>query len=230
MSASALAADTTIKPGGVLVFGGAGRLGAEIVKILAARGEHVTVFARPSTARERLAGLPVSYVEGDAMTAIDVDAAFAQAKPRTAINALASGGRGKVGFWNVTQKNITAAAKKSGAKQVVFLSSVGVGDSAGAYSAAALERGRQTLAERFEAEEDLKASGLDYMIIRTGIIAPEPWKATGKAYLTEDRSVLAPVSRPDLALLVADCLPNPACRNKTYASADDTIKLGPSRR
>ncbi|MBL8644894.1 MAG: NAD(P)H-binding protein, partial [Rhodospirillaceae bacterium] len=133
MSVSAQSADTPITPGGVLVFGGAGRAGAEIVKVLAARGENVSVFVRPSTDRKRLAGLKVGYVTGDAMSAGDVTAAFTKTKPRTAINAM-SGQRNATGFWDVTQKNITAAAKQSGAKQVVFLSSVGVGDSAAAYS------------------------------------------------------------------------------------------------
>ncbi|MBL8629449.1 MAG: NAD(P)H-binding protein [Rhodospirillaceae bacterium] len=230
MSTPAAANDSPIKSGGALVFGGAGRAGAEIAKVLLARGETVTVFARPTTDHQRLKGLSVSYVEGDAMNAADVAAAFAKAKPATAINIMSGGQRMATGFWDVTQKNITAAAKASGTKLVVFFSSVGVGDSAVAYSEAALERGKVSLADRFTAEEDLKASGVPYLIIRTGIIAPDRFAPTGKARLTEDRKVLAPVTRPDLARLLGDCLADPGCRNKTYAAADETITLGPPTR
>jgi uncharacterized protein YbjT (DUF2867 family) len=121
--------------------------------------------------------------------------------------------------------NMTAAAKKHGAKEVIFLSSVGVGDSAVTYSEAARARTKDSMDERFAAEEDMKASGLDYVIIRTGIIAPEGTAATGQARFTEDRMSLKPIARADLANLTVDCIGNPACRNKTFAAEDDSIKL-----
>ena len=40
-----------------LVFGGTGRLGAPIVELLVEAGYPVTVFARPTSKRERLAAL-----------------------------------------------------------------------------------------------------------------------------------------------------------------------------
>lgn len=212
------------EPGGVIVFGGSGRTGAKMVDLLLARGEPVTVFVRSSSDRARLEGRDVSYAVGDAMNASDVDAAIAAAKPRVVINSI--GGRGtQMGFWDTTQINMTAAAKKHGAKEVIFHSSVGVGDSAMAYSAAARERTKDSMAERFRAEEDMKASGLDYVIIRTGIIAPEGTPGTGKAEFSEDRMTMSPITRTDLARLTVDCIGNPACLNKTFASKDDTLKL-----
>lgn len=209
---------------GALVFGGSGRTGAIIVEMLRDQGEPVTVFVRPNSDRARLQGQQLAFAVGDATNSAEVDAAVAAARPRVIINAL--GGRGsQVGFWDRSQMAMTAAAKKYGVKRVVFLSSVGVGDSAVAYSKEALERTREAMAERFSAEEDLKVSGVEYVIIRTGIIAPEGAPATGKAILTEDRSVLSPVTRADLARLTVDCLTNPACSNKTFAAMDSTIKL-----
>ena len=49
----------------VLVFGGTGRLGAPIVKLLIERGYSVTVFARMSSDRFRLADSDVTYITGD---------------------------------------------------------------------------------------------------------------------------------------------------------------------
>ncbi|MEZ5500592.1 MAG: NAD(P)H-binding protein [Steroidobacteraceae bacterium] len=209
---------------GVLVFGGTGRTGSLIVARLLARGEPVTVFARPNSDRARLAGLAVNFVVGDATNAPDVDNAVATARPRVIINAI--GGRGnQQGFWDRSQMAMTAAARKHGVAKLVFLSSVGVGDSARAYSAEALERTREAHAERFRAEEDLKASGLDYLIIRTGIVAPERMRATHRAHLTQDRSVLGAVTREDLAQLTVDCIDDPACRNQTFAAVDESLDL-----
>ena len=75
------------------------------------------------------------------------------------------------------------------------------------------------------AEEDLKASGLDYIIVRTGIVAPEGTPATGRAQLTEDRSVLSMATRADMARLTVACLDAPICQNKTFATMDDSLRL-----
>lgn len=215
----------TAEPGGVIVFGGSGRTGAMIVDLLLAKGEPVTVFVRPTSDRSRLEGRDVSYAVGDAMNGDDVEAAVAASKPRVVINTI--GGRGtQVGFWDTTQMNMTASAKKHGAREIIFLGSVGTGDSAMAYSPEARARTKDSMAERLRAEEDMKASGLDYVIIRTGIIAPSGTPATGKARLTEDRMVLSPVTRSDLAQMTVDCIGNAACRNKTFAAMDDSLNLG----
>ena len=213
-----------IEAGGVVVFGGAGRTGAKIVDLLLARGEPVTVFVRPTTDRSRLADRDVAFAVGDARNREDVDAAIKAAKPRVIINAV-GGRRNQERFWDRTQMNMTAAGKKYGAEEIIFLSSVGVGDSAIAYSPEALERSKVSLAERFTAEEDLKASGLDYVIIRTGIVAPEGTPATGNGRLTEDRSAFSPITRSDLARLTVNCISNPECRNKTFATMDDSLKI-----
>jgi uncharacterized protein YbjT (DUF2867 family) len=212
-----------IKPGGVMVVGGAGLLGSDIVKLLVARGETVTVFARKETDRGRLAGLAVHITEGDAMKAADVDAAVMKTKPRAIINAI--GGRGTtVGFWDTTQKNITAAAKTAGTREIIFLSSVGVGDSAGAYTPEDLARAKDAMLERERAEDDMKTSGLTYVIIRTGGVSWYGEPPTGNASLTEDRSVLGMIKYADLARLVVDCIGNARCANKTWASVDPNLK------
>lgn len=162
-----VAAADTIEPGGVIVFGATGQAGSEIIKLLVANGEAVTAFVRPGSDRKRLGDTKVSIIEGDALVAADVEAAMLKAKPRVAINAL---GRGKDqwGFWATSQINMTAAARKAGTRELIYLSSVGVGDSNMAYSPEARERTKVVHAERLIAEENIKASGLSYVIIRIG--------------------------------------------------------------
>ena len=219
---SASAADA-IKPGGVIVFGASGQAGSEIIKLLVAKGEAITAFVRPSSDRKRLGDAKVSIVEGDVMMSADVDAAMMKAKPRVAINAL---GRGtdQWGFWAISQINITAAAKKTGTTELIYLSSVGVGDSAMAYTPEALERTKVVHAERLIAEENIKASGLTYVIIRIGGVNWYGVPSTGKSSLTEDRSVLGMIQYADLALLTVDSMNNPKYANKTWASVDPTVK------
>jgi nucleoside-diphosphate-sugar epimerase len=221
-TAGASAADS-IKPGGVIVFGASGQAGSDIIKLLVAKGETVTGFVRPSSDRKRIAGVKIALLEGDAMKAADVEAAMMAAKPRVAINALGRG-RDQWGFWAVTQINITAAAKNAGVKELVYLSSVGVGDSAMAYTPEARERTKVVHAERLIAEENIKASGLGYVIIRIGGVNWYGVPATGKASLTEDRSVLGMIQYADLAQLTVDCIGNTKCANKTWASVDPTVK------
>lgn len=222
VTAPAFAADA-IKPGGVLVFGASGQAGSEIVKLLVAKGETVTAFVRPGSDRKRISGAKVAFVEGDALVAANVDAAMMAAKPRVAINAL---GRGKDqwGFWAISQANITAAAKKAGTSELIYLSSVGVGDSAMAYTPEARERTKVVHAERLIAEENIKASGLTYVIIRIGGVNWYGVPPTGKASLTEDRTVLGMIQYADLAQLTVDCIGNAKCANKTWASVDPTVK------
>ena len=228
VAVTAVAAEPKPKDSGVLVFGGAGQLGADIVKELVKRGEAVTVFVKPSTDRARLNGLPIAFVVGDARTDADVRTAFRAAKFRVAINALARRDN-EEHFWDRTQMSITAAAKATGVKEVVFLSSVGVGDSAATYAPEAYARSKDGLLDRGKSEEDLKASGLDYLIIRTGSVLTPTTPATGKARFTEDRMNLGPVTRPDLAVLTVDCLGKAACRNKTFHATDDTLKIPAQR-
>ncbi len=214
------AAQTAVS--GTLVFGASGKTGAKIVDLLLAQGEPVTAFVRPTSDRSRLEGRDINYAVGDAMNTADVDAAVAQARPRVIINTI--GGRGSTaGFWDGIQLNINNAAKQNGVQMNIFLSSVGVGDSKDAYSPEAIAQFKDSLAERVTAEEHMKTIGIDYVIIRTGVVARPGTPATGQARLTEDRSVLSAVTRWDLAELVVDCIDNESCWNKTFAAMDDTL-------
>ncbi len=210
--------------GGVIVFGATGQTGARMVELLLERGESVTVFVRPTSDRSVLEGRDVSYAVGDAMNADDVEAAIAGAKPRAVINTI--GNRGSTqGFWDRSQMAMTASGKRHGVSQLIFLSSVGVGDSAPAYSAAAHERFKDSIAERYRAEEDLKASGVDYTIIRTGIVLHAGSVETGQGRLSEEPAILAPIARGDLARLTVDCIGNEDCLNKTFTTVDDSIPV-----
>ena len=208
---------------GVLVFGGTGRLGSEIVKQLLNAGEkNVTVFARPTSDRKRLEGLNVNFVVGDANNEADVEAAFQSTSFRVVINALANPrtSTNPKNFYESVQGSINKWAKATGVERIIFHSSTGAGDSASVLRGNIEEYVLQRYRDKELAENQIVASGIDYTIIRNYIIRPEGTPPTGRAFLSEDRSVTGAIARKDLAILTLYCLDGTLCKNKTLHARD----------
>ena len=205
---------------GYLVFGGTGQLGSEIVRQLINAGEtEITVFARPTSNRQRLEGFAVDYIVGDALIENDVKAAFESKSFRVAINALAINPINLADkdkdFYEQSQKLISKYAEQTGVSRVILNSAVGVGDSRHVYPERMLMMFGPTLDDKEKAEESLMASGVPYTIIRNFQIIPEPAPITGEGYLTEDRDATGAIGRGDLGILNVYCL-RKACENKTF--------------
>lgn len=219
------------KPREVLVLGGTGALGAEIVRRLVARGEHVTVFARPASDRSRLDGLPVSWVVGDLMNPPDIENAFRGRPVDVVITAVRVEDR-DIHFYEKFMKPLTAAARAAGVAQFIHSGAVGAGANAAKFPSLGWEK-VPGLLDRFKdqgvGEDILRASGLTYTIIRNSRVWPDGTPATGKAALVEDDSYIGPVARPDLAELTVSCLGNAACYGKTYHVRDDSLTWPPPR-
>ena len=210
----------------VLVFGGAGRLGSDIVKGLLAKGDDVTVFVRPTSDRSRLESLDVSYAVGDVLNEAEVAAAFQEARFDTVINALAQHGSDPSPY-AVGQKNISKWAKETRVQQAILVSSVGAGDNRKNFPITPLQKRYQDVAEaKGIAEAELISSGLCYTIIRMGMLLPYGTTATGQGRLTEDQTVSGPITRADLANLVVGCVANSECRDRIFHASDDSM---PSR-
>jgi uncharacterized protein YbjT (DUF2867 family) len=215
---TAMAAD-----GAALVFGANGKLGSEMVKALLDKNIAVTAFVRPNSDRSLLKGLQVKYVEGDARNKADIDKAFASGKFTLAVNAIARRSRQEFGLYDSSQNSMTAAAKATGVKQMIFFSSVGVGTSRFLYTDKAYANFKETMLEREAAENTLIASGVPYTIVRTGGVLDNP-TPTGKAYLSE-KPILGATSRIDLAQITVACVGAAFCKNKIFHAADDTQKV-----
>lgn len=212
----------------VLVFGGTGQLGSEIVKALVEAGNSVTVFVRPNSDLRRLDGIAVSTLQGDVLNEDDVASALKTAKPKIVVDALARGKAG-VEFYDVSERNISKWAKTTGVIQVILHSSVGAGRSRAVYPEANWPRMKDTLMAKEVGENHLIASGVSYTIIRNAILPPYGTPATGKAKLYEDETKYGPVTRADLARLTVECVGHSACFNKIYHAVDDTLPI-PQRR
>ncbi len=202
-----------------LVFGGTGRLGAPVVELLVEAGYPVTVFVRPTSNRERLAGLNVDYVTGDLLDRDSVMSAVNGQPFRFVIDASAKD-RGETGFYDSAMRHVLAGVADSHVHQFILHGSVGAGDNVRNFPDIPFGRMLDTLRAKGEAEDLLKASGITYTIIRNGRILPDGTPATGTAELTEDHTVMANITRADLADLTMQCLDNPDCFNKTFHARD----------
>jgi len=216
---AAVAADENVD---VLVFGGTGRLGAPIVRLLVEAGYPVTVFARPTSDRGRLAGLDVVWVFGDLMDQDSVIEAVKGKHFRFVIDASARG-RSRDPFYDTAMRNILKAIAGSKVRQFILHGSVGAGDNMKQFPDFSFERMRTVMLAKGEAEALLKASGINYTIIRNGRVMLDGTPATDTARLTDDVTVLGTVTRPDLATLTMQCLDQPDCINETYHAVDDSF-------
>lgn len=200
-----------------LVFGGTRNAGLEVVKLLRQRGDQVTAFVRPSSDRTELDKLGVSYAVGDAVNLADVQTAFGTGSFRAAINTIGCFGcEPRPDF--LAARNVADAAESAGVQRVVLVTTIGVGES---YKAAPLPSRlllRGIIPLKAQAEEHLRATSLDYTIIRPGGLGFGP--ATGQGFLSEDPSTMGFIDRAELARLVVGALDDDRTIGKTFAAVD----------
>jgi len=204
----------------VLVFGGTGRLGASVVRLLVAAGYPVTVFARPTSDRSRLSGLDVAFIIGDLMDADSVNQALQDRHFRFVIDAT-SRGASRDSYFDAAMQNILQTVATVHIDQFILHGSIGAGDSMQHFPDFQSERMRDLLLAKGKAEALLKASGIGYTIIRSGMIDLDGTPATGTARLTDDNSAISRITRLDLATLTLQCLDKAECMNKTFHAVDD---------
>ncbi len=217
------------EPARVLVFGGTGQLGAEIVQRLVARGDEVTVFTRAGSDRTRLKSLPVHYIEGDLMQPAEVAAAFKPARFTTVITAVRVED-GDIHFYEKGMAPLLAAAKAGGVTRIIHSSAVGAGQNAENFANLGWEKVPgmlDRLKDQGVGENLVRNSGLEWTIIRNTRLHPDGTPPTGKATLTEDHTVIGPMTRADLAALTVGCVADQACIGKVYHVRDPSLAWPP---
>lgn len=217
--------------GGVIVFGGTGRLGAPIVKLLVAAGEDVTVFTRASDSTERIKDAKVTYAVGDLLDDASIGKAFDAKKYRVAIDASAQRSANRRNdFYEVITKSIVTHAKRTGVKHFIHHGSIGAGENIKIVPALAGYKQTPSLVDKGKAEAIILASGLPYTILRNGVLPdnddPQP-PARHNGALTVDYTTFGAILRADLAILTLDCIDNPARLNMIYHAIDPTLATPP---
>ena len=206
--------------GPVLVFGGTSGCGLETVKLLRQQDVPVTVFVRPTSNREALEPLGVSYVVGDALNAADVAAAFESGQYAAVVSSL-GGRRGEPRPDYEGNRNITNGAKAAGVQRVIQVSAIGAGERSRAKPPEDAGFMRKVMYEKTRGEDHLIASGLDYTLIRPGGLRNGP--ATGTGMMTEDY-VEGSINRADVGLLIVQALEDAATIGKAYNVIDRNMR------
>jgi uncharacterized protein YbjT (DUF2867 family) len=141
----------------ILVAGGTGNLGIELVPLLAARGIPVRVFTRdPDRARQRL-GETLQFAQGDARNPQGLGAALEGID--AVVSAMTGFGPGAPGPRAVDYEgnvNLIRAAEAAGVRRFVLVSMHG----------AAADHPMELARMKYRAEEALRASRLDWVIVR----------------------------------------------------------------
>lgn len=205
----------------VFVVGATGYIGRHVVRTLVDRGHQVVCLARPragvggvSTAaqtREDLAGAQVRF--GEVTDRDAVDQSFGDDRFEAVISCLASRTGGAQDARRVEYEanlNVLGVAKAAGVRHFVLLSAICVQKPRLAFQKAKLAF-----------EERLICSGIDYTIVRptaffkslsgqvARVQAGRPYMVFGNGRLTACK----PISEPDLAAFIVDCLVDPSKRN-----------------
>ena len=198
----------------VLVFGGTGRLGSEIVKVLVENNYRVTVFARASSNRGRLQDYEVNFLIGDVLDANSVNTAISSDRFEVIIDAL---GRGSspVEFYKTSAENIVNSARQNGVEQLILHGSIGAGNSS------MHDAGMKKLfAAKTSGENAVIESGITYTIIRNGHLIRYGAGDNGNARLFDDMKMTGSVTRAALGRLTTDCVLATSCENKILHAID----------
>jgi uncharacterized protein YbjT (DUF2867 family) len=204
--------------GAVLVIGGTRATGLEVVKLLRARGDEVVVLARPSSDASEAGKLGARIARGDALEPGDLAATLASGQFRAVVSTL--GARSVDGprpdFDG--NRNAVDAAKGAGVGRFVLVTVIGAGDSLDAAPWVAKRFLGKVIVDKTRAEDYLRASSLDYTIIRPGGLLDK--EAQGRAFLTADTGAMSWIRRADLGRLVVQALDDPQAIGKVYHAHD----------
>ena len=200
----------------ILVAGGTGVLGSEIVRRLQARGEKVRTLVRDSSDPGKVTALEASGVEiikGDLKDAATLREACKGV--RTVISTVTSITTARDGdSFEATDangtRNLVDAARACGAEQFVFVS----------FDTTKSPEAPLVAAKR-EVEEHLKRSGLTYTILQPSLfmeswlgpmLFADPEAGTAKIY-GDGTQKMRYVAVADVAELAVQCVGNPAAGN-----------------
>ncbi|MGZ8634221.1 MAG: SDR family oxidoreductase [Solirubrobacteraceae bacterium] len=194
----------------VLIAGGHGKIAQHLLRLLAERGHHGRGLIRnPDHAAdlERLGAVPV-------LCDLEHDDVRPHVVGADAIVFAAGAGPGSgperkrtVDYGGAVK--LIAAAEELGLRRYVIVSSMGAED-----PEAAPEPMRPYQRAKHDADEALRASGLDWTIVRPGRLTDGP--GSGLVEIASSLGRSGEIPREDVGLTVLECLLEPAPIGKTF--------------
>ena len=193
----------------VLVIGGTRGIGREVVQSAHAAGHELTLLARNA---ERIS-LPVTgvrVVAGDAGDADDIDRAVAG--QHAVVWTVGVGPtRRPVNLFSRSTQFLLAAMSRHGVRRLICVTGVGAGDSRGhggfLYDRIVLPLFMKSVyADKDRQEALLRASDVDWTIVRPGALTNGPATGLARALTNLDGVTAGKVSRADVAAFIVDHL------------------------
>lgn len=190
----------------LMVFGATGGVGSEVVKQALERGYGVSAFVR-SPGKLTLSHENLTVIEGDVLNATFV--AESLAGHDAAICAL-GGAMSKDHFLSTATGIIVEGLEQQGIKRFIVNSTMGVGDSSSQLSLAAKVFVktviRAAVAEHARQEERVKASSLDWTIVRPGGLGNGEKTESYKTSSNPQETLSGTVARADVAHFMLELL------------------------
>jgi uncharacterized protein YbjT (DUF2867 family) len=210
-------------PSIVLVAGATGRTGRLVLEQLRKEPRFaIRALARdPASARQSV-GTDYSWVQGDvtrpetlgpALRGVSLVISAIGATERSGPN-----GPEFVDYGGV--RNLAAAAREAGVRQLVLESSVGVGSGGGLVGVILNLLSGDALKWKAKGEASLRASGVPYTIVRPGGLVDEPGGQAGIRFAQGDHES-GRITRADVAAVMIAALDNPAAIGKTFEVFND---------
>tara|TARA_Y100000815_G_C13245899_1_gene463596 strand:+ start:397 stop:1035 length:639 start_codon:yes stop_codon:yes gene_type:complete len=189
----------------VLIAGANGTTGRIIIDILQKSDTYKPVaMVRKQKQKERFESEHVTTVLAD----IEEDLSQVVTQIDKIIFAAGSKGKNIVGVDQEGAKRLTDAAKQAGIEKFVMLSSMGADNSSQNKEIEAYLKAKQN------ADEHLRASGLEYSIVRPGQLTNEDGK--GRIELGSKLNKSGSISRADVAKTLVEVLDNGVMQNQTF--------------
>lgn len=189
----------------VLVAGANGTTGRIIIDILQKSNTYIPVaMVRKQEQKERFESEHVTTVLAD----IEEDLSQVVTQIDKIIFAAGSKGKNVVGVDQEGAKRLTDAAKHAGIEKFIMLSSMGADNSSQNKELEAYLKAKQN------ADEHLRASGLEYSIVRPGQLTNEDGK--GRIELGSKLKKSGSISRADVAKTLVEVLDNDVMQNQTF--------------
>lgn len=193
----------------IVIFGGTGGTGRELLKQAIARGHEVTALVRDPS-RVVMTDTRLRIFKGDVLDPNAVRAVVAGAQAAISVLGVRLG-QPPGTVRSEGTRNIVAALSDAGARKFVSVSTVGVGDSLGRltfWARLLLPRliGAERLEEADRQERIIRQSGLDWVIMRPSRLVDDPAKGEYRIGSDLRTGMTSKLTRADLAAALLDQL------------------------
>ncbi|MFW2405530.1 MAG: NAD(P)-dependent oxidoreductase [Gammaproteobacteria bacterium] len=201
----------------ILIFGATRNTGLMVAELLEARGDNVTAFVRATSSRAELEKLDVEYAVGDALDLDSIRAAMAGGSYDAVLTTIGCFSCDPSPDY-LGNANIFRAASEAGIRRVILVTTIGPGESFDALPGLSANFLKDMIPLKEQAEDALRASGLDFTIVRPGGL--RSGTRTGNGILSEDPAAFGYIFREDLAELLVGVLDDDRSIGKTLAAID----------